>query len=145
MAKKAVDSTFRKILTYTAEIVASILLLIFICLPLALAVPGWIQHVLFSTPKADLLINPALWFGADGALVVIVALAILGLILGYPATMKLITREGEEKEEPVEAEDTKEEEAADVDKEVDEPVESTEEVTEADIETEEATEEESEE
>jgi len=90
VAKKAVDSTIRRILVYTAEIIASIILLVIICLPLAFTVPMWIQRVALGTPVADLWVNPVAWFGLFGAFAATILLAIVSLIIGYPYVMKLI-------------------------------------------------------
>ncbi|MHA2022899.1 MAG: hypothetical protein ACTSWQ_04480, partial [Candidatus Thorarchaeota archaeon] len=68
MAKKAVDSTFRRILSYTAEIIISIILLVTICIPLAFTIPMWFEHVFFDVPRTELAINPANWWGLDGTL-----------------------------------------------------------------------------
>ncbi|MFW9848435.1 MAG: hypothetical protein ACFFF4_04800 [Candidatus Thorarchaeota archaeon] len=90
VAKKAVDSTIRKILVYTAEIIASIILLVIICLPLVFTVPMWIQRVALGTPVADLWVNPVAWFGLFGAFAATILLAIVSVIIGYPYVMKLI-------------------------------------------------------
>ena len=63
-AKKAVDSTLRKILIYTAEIIMSIILLVVICIPLVFGVPIWFQTVVFGAARSELVINPVAWFGA---------------------------------------------------------------------------------
>lgn len=97
MAKKAVDSTFKKILTYTTEIIGSIILLVVICIPMAAAVPSWIQHVLFGTPTSEVLINPVAFFGVDGTVLFTIGLAVVAFILGYPMTMKLLPGIAEEK------------------------------------------------
>ncbi|MDF1540939.1 MAG: hypothetical protein P1Q69_18730 [Candidatus Thorarchaeota archaeon] len=89
-ARKAVDSTLKRILVYTAEIIASIILLVVICLPLAFTIPMWIQRVALGTSIADLWVNPAIWFGATGALIVTILLAVVSLFFGYPYVMKLI-------------------------------------------------------
>ena len=104
IAKKAVDSTIRRILVYTAEIIASIFLLIFICLPLAFIVPMWVQRVALGTPIADLWVNPVAWFGSFGAVAVTILLAIGSLVIGYPYVMKLIpgkAKDAEPTPEPV--------------------------------------------
>ncbi len=98
MAKDAVTSTIRKILVYTAEIIASIILLIVICIPLAFAVPGWLQHVVLGVPKSNIWVNPVALFGYDITVLITVGMAVLSLILGYPLTMKLVTAEPEETE-----------------------------------------------
>ena len=124
VAKKAVDSTIRRILVYTAEIIASIFLLIIICLPLAFTVPMWIQRVALGTAVADLWVNPLVWFGSFGAVAVTIGLAIASLVLGYPYVMKLIP--GQPKKEETVSE-TDEEEESDYEEDT-EPEEETEEV-----------------
>jgi hypothetical protein len=89
MAKKAVDSTLRRILNYTAEIMISIILLVTICIPLAFTIPMWFQHVLFDVPRTELAINPANWWGLDGTLWVTLLLALVSLGLGYLYIIKL--------------------------------------------------------
>lgn len=90
IAKKAVDSTVKRILMYTGEIIASVVLLILICLPLAFSVPMWIQRVALGTPVDELLVNPLAWFGAAGFMLVIAGLAVVSLIIAYPTLLKLI-------------------------------------------------------
>ena len=102
MAKKAVNSTFRRILNYTAEIIISIILLVTICIPLAFAIPMWFQHVFFNVPRPELTINPALWWGLDGAFWVTVFLGLVSVSLGYLYIMKMnlgVTSDDEEEEE----------------------------------------------
>ncbi|MFW9919386.1 MAG: hypothetical protein ACFFED_07290 [Candidatus Thorarchaeota archaeon] len=108
IAKKAVDSTLKKILIYTGEIIASIILLIVICLPLAFSVPMWIQRVFFGTPVNELLVNPLAWFGSAGLILVVAGLAVVSIIIGYPFLMKLIP--GKTSENGTVVEDDKEEE-----------------------------------
>ncbi|UCE09174.1 MAG: hypothetical protein JSW61_09340 [Candidatus Thorarchaeota archaeon] len=108
-ARRAVDSTLRKLLTYTAEIIMSIILLVIVCLPLVFTIPMWIQHVVFATPRSGFLLDPVALFGGDGALVVTIALALVSLILGYPYLMKMLPSTAEE-EELVEEEAENEEE-----------------------------------
>ncbi len=90
MAKEAVSSTLKRILIYTAEIIASVFLLIVICIPLTFAIPGWLQHVVFGVPKSDIWINPVALFGADLTVLIIVIMAIISILLCYPLVMKLI-------------------------------------------------------
>jgi len=120
-AKNAIDSTFRRILAYTYEIILSAIILVIICLPLAFTVPMWIQHVLLGTPLPDLLVNPNAWFGSGGAFWITIFLGIVAIALGYIMVLKL-SPSGEESEvvdsskapeeeevEPEEAKATKEE------------------------------------
>lgn len=117
VAKKAVDSTLRKLAIYTLEITASIILLILICLPLVFTVPMWIQRVAFGTAPADLIVNPVSWFGYTGAFLITIGLAIISLILGYPYIMRLLPgAEKAEFEKPTIDEVTEEmEETEDID------------------------------
>lgn len=89
VARKVVDSTFQRVLSHISEIVRSIVLLIIICLPLAYAVPMWIQYVAFGVPFWSLTINPVAWFGTSGAVFVILLLAAVSLVLGYPFVSKM--------------------------------------------------------
>ncbi|TFG12452.1 hypothetical protein EU537_09205 [Candidatus Thorarchaeota archaeon] len=89
-ARKAVDSTIRRILVYTAEIIASIILLIIICLPLAFVVPMWIQQVVFGTPTAQLLVNPIAWFGPVGAVFITLGLGGVSSVVGYLYVTRLL-------------------------------------------------------
>ena len=128
LAKKAVDSTLKRILVYTAEIIASIILLVVISIPLAFTVPMWIQRVALGTPIADLWVNPALWFGATGAVIVTIILAVVSLVFGYPYVMKLIPgvpKEEKEVEAPVDDEEPEEEALEAADEEADENKEET--------------------
>jgi len=89
MARKAVDSTFRRILNYTAEIIISIILLVTICIPLAFTIPMWFQHVFFNVPRTELTINPALWWGLDGTLWITLFLGLVSISIGYIYIMKM--------------------------------------------------------
>ena len=89
MAKKAVDSTLKRILNYTAEIIMSIILLVTICIPLAFTIPMWFQHVIFDVPRPDLTINPAAWFGLDGTLWITLGLALVSIVIAYLYIIKL--------------------------------------------------------
>ncbi|MHA1614377.1 MAG: hypothetical protein ACTSYJ_05990 [Candidatus Thorarchaeota archaeon] len=89
MAKKAVDSTLKRILNYTAEIIMSIILLVTICIPLAFTIPMWFQHVIFDVPRPELTINPAAWFGLDGTLWITLGLALVSVFIAYLYIMKL--------------------------------------------------------
>ena len=89
MAKKAVDSTLKRILNYTAEIIMSIILLVTICIPLAFTIPMWFQHVIFDVPRPELSINPAAWFGLDGTLWITLGLALVSIVIAYLYIIKL--------------------------------------------------------
>ena len=127
IAKKAVDSTLKRILIYTGEIIASIILLIVICLPLVFSVPMWIQRVLFDTPVSELVVNPLAWFGSAGFVLVIAGLAVISMIIGYPFVMKMIPGKSPEPEAKID----EDEEEPDIDEEEaeveEEEVESSEE------------------
>ncbi|MGY5876043.1 MAG: hypothetical protein RTU30_09875 [Candidatus Thorarchaeota archaeon] len=139
VAKKAVDSTLRKILTYTAEIIASLILLILICIPLAFAIPIWFQHVFFGTPSAETLFNPILMFGPGGAVWLTVILGLVSFILGYPYILKLLpsgsddeAKTDEEEEAIEDSDDISEEAIEEIEtEEVAAEVEADEEVTES--------------
>lgn len=128
IARKAVDSTLKRILIYTAEIIASIILLVVICLPLAFTVPMWIQRVALGTPTADLWVNPALWFGPTGALIVTILLAFVSVFFGYPYVMKLIPGVPKEDESVPELADEEDEEEDEEEAEVDEEIAEDEEL-----------------
>ncbi len=89
MAKKAVDSTLKRILNYIAEIIMSIILLVTICISLAFTIPMWFQHVIFGVPRPELTINPAAWFGLDGTLWITLGLALVSVVIAYLYIMKL--------------------------------------------------------
>jgi hypothetical protein len=80
-AKKVIDSTVKRVLIYTAEIIMSIVLLVIVCLPLAFAVPMWIQQIAFGVPGSNLAVDPIAWFGFTGATVVTALLAIAAALL----------------------------------------------------------------
>ncbi|MHA1863293.1 MAG: hypothetical protein ACTSWA_05960 [Candidatus Thorarchaeota archaeon] len=159
MAKKAVDSTFKRILNYTAEIIISIILLVTISIPLAFTIPMWFEHVFFNVPRTELTINPANWFGLDGTLWITLLLALASFTLAYLYIIKLKPGEtsdsvedkpdDEEEEETDSADEEKEElTAEDLPEEVAEdiPLEDQEEEEEPDLDAiEESVEEESEE
>ena len=109
-AKNVIDSTFRKILAYTYEIILSAIILVIICLPLAFTVPMWVQHVLLDTTLSDLLVNPNVWFGSGGTFWVTIFLGIVALTLGYVMVLKL-SPGGEEAEETDSSKASEEEEA----------------------------------
>ncbi|MFW9956479.1 MAG: hypothetical protein ACFFCT_00290 [Candidatus Odinarchaeota archaeon] len=88
-AKSAINSTIRRILSYTAEIIMSIILLVIICIPLAITIPMWLQYVLLGTPKTELTINLVSWFGYDGALWITLFLGLVGFSLSYVYILKM--------------------------------------------------------
>ncbi len=88
-AKNAIDSTFRRILAYTYEIILSAIILVIICLPLVFTVPMWVQHVLLDTPLSSLLVNPNAWFGSGGTFWITIFLGIIATALGYVMVLKL--------------------------------------------------------
>ena len=101
-AKKVVDSTIRKLLRYTAEIILSIILLILISLPLAFTVPMWVQEIVFDVPSSDLLVNPIAWFGASATFGVTIGLGIFSFVLAYLFLNKMIpSTKSEEDSTPV--------------------------------------------
>ncbi len=100
-ARSAIDSTFRRLLSYTAEIIMSIILLIIICIPIAVTIPMWFQHVLLGTPRTELTINLVGLFGYDGALWVTLLLGLVSFSLSYIYILKMkpgITSVTDEKE-----------------------------------------------
>ena len=109
-AKKAIDSTFRRILAYTYEIILSAIILVIITLPLAFTVPMWVQHVLLDTPLSNLLVNPNAWFGSGGTFWVTILLGIVAFALGFVMVLKL-SPGGEEAEEADSSKAPEEEEA----------------------------------
>ncbi len=113
IAKKAVDSTLKRILKYTAEIIASIFLLILISLPLAFVVPMWIQRVVLGTPANELFVNPAAWFGSAMYVLIVVGLGAVSFIFGYPFLLKLIPGTHQEKSVAGEADEEEPESSAD--------------------------------
>lgn len=120
MAKKAVDSTIRRILNYTTEIILSIILLIIICIPLGFVAPMWLQAFLLGRPRTQLALDPVRWFGLDGATWLTILLGLVSFVLGYVFILKLkpgITAEAvdqEIQEEDVEEEEVEELEAEDL-------------------------------
>ncbi len=102
-ARKAVDSTFRRILIYTAEIIMSIVLLVVLCMPLVLSIPTWLQTVLLGVPRQDVLLDAVTLFGQTGAFVVTLGLTGLSMVVGYlllsRLTPKMTSEEEEEEEE----------------------------------------------
>ena len=108
-AKNAIDSTFRRILAYTYEIILSAILLVIICLPLAFTVPMWVQHVLLDTPLSNLFVNPNAWFGSGGTFWITIFLGIIATALGYVMVLKL-SPGGEEDDEADSSETSEEKE-----------------------------------
>ena len=125
VAKKAVDSTIRKILVYTFEIIAAIILMVLICVPLVFSIPMWFQWVLFGTAPSEMLLNPAIMFGAGGAVWVIVFLGLVSFILAYPYLMR-ISSSGEsddELEEKKESDESPDEETDEKEIEIEDIIE----------------------
>jgi len=120
MAKKAVDSTFKRILNYTAEIIISIILLVTISIPLAFTIPMWFEHVFFNVPRTELTINPANWFGLDGTLWITLLLALASFTLAYLYIIKLKPGETSDSVEDESDDDEEEEEADSADEEKEE-------------------------
>ncbi|MHA1924828.1 MAG: hypothetical protein ACXABV_04090 [Candidatus Thorarchaeota archaeon] len=128
-ARKAVDSTLRRILIYTAEIIMSIILLVVICIPLAFGIPIWFQTVVFGAARSELVINPVAWFGAGGAFWVTLLLSLVSIFIGYVYVYRLVPsadsgEEEEEEEEEAELTETQDEEEVDEEEEeeeIDEP------------------------
>ena len=89
VAKKAVDSTLRRILNYTAEIIMSIILLVIICIPLAFVVPMWFQTILLGRPRTNVALDPVRWFCLDGATWLTLLLGLVSFALGYVYILRL--------------------------------------------------------
>ena len=134
-AKKAIDSTFRRILAYTYEIILSAIILVIITLPLAFTVPMWVQHVLLGTPLSNLLVNPNAWFGSGGTFWVTILLGIVAFAFGYVMVLKL-SPGGEEAEDADSSKAPEEEEAEPEEDAEPEEVETTKEEPESPDETE---------
>ena len=116
VAKKAVDSTLRRILNYTAEIIMSIILLVLICIPLAFVIPMWFQTIGLGIPRTELALDPVQWIGTDGAAWLTILLGLVSFALAYAYILKLKPGtigddEPEEEEEPEEDEEEEELEA----------------------------------
>lgn len=125
MARKVVDSTFRKILRHTTEILIAIILLVIICIPIAFALPMWIQHILLGLPKSDLAINPIAWIGSGGVFWITIFLGGASIILGYLYISRLLPK-AETPEAPSETEEpTEEEEIEDIDDDISDTEESS--------------------
>jgi hypothetical protein len=103
-ARKAVDSTLRRILNYTAEIILSIILLVIICIPLAFVIPMWFQHIALGLPRPELALDPVHWFGLDGAVWLTLLLGLVSFVIGYAFILRLkpgtISADEPEEEEP---------------------------------------------
>jgi TRAP-type C4-dicarboxylate transport system permease small subunit len=124
VAKKAVDSTLRRILNYTAEIILSIILLVIICIPLAFVIPMWFQHIALGLPRPELALDPVHWFGLDGAVWLTLLLGFVSFVIGYAFILRLkpgTTAEDEPEEEEPEPE--KEELEEEIEEEIEEEVE----------------------
>jgi len=106
-AKRAFDSTLRRVLNYTAEIIMSIILLIIVCIPLAFTIPMWLQNVLIGTPRTEMTINLVAWFGYDGALWITLLLGLVSFFLSYVYVLKMKPGITSAKDENLEAEDLK--------------------------------------
>jgi TRAP-type C4-dicarboxylate transport system permease small subunit len=121
VAKKAVDSTLRRILNYTAEIIMSIILLVIICIPLVFVIPMWFQTIALGVPRTELALDPVRWVGFDGALWLTLLLGLVSFVIGYAYILKMkpgkITEDEPEEEEPEEDEEPEELEADEVEEE----------------------------
>jgi TRAP-type C4-dicarboxylate transport system permease small subunit len=148
VARKAVDSTLRRILKYATEIIMSIILLVIICIPLAFVIPMWFQNIALGLPRAELALDPVHWFGLDGAVWLTLLLGLVSFALGYVYILKIkpgiITEDAPEEEEPEETDEDEEELEVDEEEEIEEQLaEEVEEISEE--ETEEESDEETEE
>ena len=125
-AKRVVDSTIRRILKYTTEILLAFILLVLISLPLVFTVPMWVQEVVFDVPSSNLIVNPIAWFGAFVTLGITIILGVLSIIFGYLFLYKIVPQaksKKESEEEPeVEPEESDESETEDSN-EPEEPIE----------------------
>lgn len=111
IAKKAVDSTIKRILVYTGEIIAAFILLVIICIPLALTIPMWVQNVVLGAASSEYWINPIAWFGMAGAVGITLLLAIPSLVLGYITVSKMGTAvDSDDEEEAPKTDETEDEE-----------------------------------
>ncbi len=138
VAKKAVDSTIRRILNYTAEIFLSIILLVLICIPLAFVIPMWFQVVVLGTPRAAVALDPVRWFGIDGSFWFTLLLSLVSFFVAYVFLLKLkpgvsaaeplsVEEEDEPSEDEPEEIEEEEEEVEEEEEEVEEEVEEEEE------------------
>ncbi|MGV9168498.1 MAG: hypothetical protein ACOC38_00985 [Promethearchaeia archaeon] len=76
-----IKESFKRVLVYTAEILASMILLLLVSLPLSFIVPMWIQSVVFGTAFGDLTINPIKLFGAHLTFWIEVGMALSSFLL----------------------------------------------------------------
>jgi TRAP-type C4-dicarboxylate transport system permease small subunit len=128
VARKAVDSTLRRILNYTAEIIMSIILLVIICIPIAFVIPMWFQTIALGIPRTELALDPVHWIGADGTLWLTLLLGFVAFVLGYAYILRMkpgtiAEDKPVEEEEPEEDEEEEELEADEVEEEVEELLE----------------------
>lgn len=133
VAKKAVDSTLRRLLNYTAEIILSIILLVIICIPLVLVIPMWFQHIVLGMPRNGLALDPVHWFGLDGAVWLTLLFGLVSFAIGYAFILRLkpgATAEDEPEEQTPDLEEEEEEEE-ELEEEVEELSEEEEEEEEA--------------
>ncbi|MHA2426380.1 MAG: hypothetical protein ACXAEF_16445 [Candidatus Thorarchaeota archaeon] len=132
VAKKAVDSTLRKILNYTAEIIMSIILFVIICIPLAFTIPQWFQHIALGLPRDQLALDPVHWFGFDGAVWLTLLLGLFSFVLAYVYILRMkpgttVVDEPEEEEASDEEDEEEEEEELEEEIEDESEVEATDE------------------
>ncbi len=99
IAKKAVDSTIKRLLIHTAEILLSIVILIEICLPILFVAPMWIEQIVFGTPTESTIYNPVAWFGLNATLTIVLALTLVSLLMGYGTVTMMGRPEKEDKKE----------------------------------------------
>ena len=139
VAKKAVDSTVRRILNYTAEIIMSIILLVIICIPLVFVIPMWFQNIALGIPRTELALDPVHLVGLDGALWLTLLLGLVSFAIAYGYILKLkpgsITEDKPDVEdEPEEDDEEEEEEELEADEIEEEAEEVAEEPTEDEVE-----------
>ena len=129
VARKAVDSTLRRILNYTAEIIASIFLLVIICIPLAFVIPMWFQHIVLGVPRTELALDPVHFVGLGGAFWLTLLLGVVSFVIGYAFILRMKPgivvedepdEEDEEEEEDVEEPEEEEIELEDIEPETEE-------------------------
>lgn len=88
-----VKDSIKRVLMYTAEIIASVVLLVLVSLPLVFIVPMWIESVVFGTAIGDLAINPVRWFGAHLTFWIEVGLAMFSFLLLQAYLVRIDTEE----------------------------------------------------
>ncbi|MHA2113903.1 MAG: hypothetical protein ACXABM_00265 [Candidatus Thorarchaeota archaeon] len=138
MAKKAVDSTLRRILNYTAEIIMSIILLVLISIPLALVIPMWFQHVVLGVPRTELALDPVVWFDLDGAFWLTLLMSLVSFFITYVYILKMKPGVSTLAEpEPIEEEDEDEPSVDEIEEVEEEEIEEEEEEEEIEEEEEE--------